>query len=112
MEAVDIDCRERPDLDPPKNENDEVCPWPWGPQQLVGVPLGQYHCEYCGAMCVAGMEHPDYTGFWDEIEQFEREVAEHDYRLHMHKTLWGGMKWVPDEVFGIGGEYVVKRRDG
>jgi hypothetical protein len=56
-----IDCRTRPDLNPPVNENGEVCPWPWEPQQLVGVPLGQYRCDYCNAMCVAGMEHLDYS---------------------------------------------------
>ena len=59
-DAVDIDCTKRPDLNPPVNESGEVCPWPWEPQQLVGVPMGQYHCEYCGAMCVAGVPHPDY----------------------------------------------------
>lgn len=60
-DAVDIDCTKRPDLNPPKNENGDVCPWPWEPQQLKGAPLGQYHCPYCGAMCMAGIEHPDYS---------------------------------------------------
>jgi hypothetical protein len=46
----------------PVNEAGDPCPWPWEPQQLVGAPLGQYHCPYCGAMCVAGMPHPDYRG--------------------------------------------------
>jgi hypothetical protein len=50
----------RLDITAPLNEQGERCPWPWEPQQLVGAPLGQYHCPYCGAMCVAGMEHPDY----------------------------------------------------
>lgn len=44
----------------PINEFGEPCPWPWEPQQLLGVPLGQYHCLYCGSMVVAGLEHPDY----------------------------------------------------
>jgi hypothetical protein len=44
----------------PHNEMGEECPWPWDPQQLVGAPLGQYHCPYCGAMCLAGLPHPDY----------------------------------------------------
>lgn len=38
-----------------------VCPWPWEPQQLGGQPLGQYHCSYCGEMCISGMLHVDYT---------------------------------------------------
>lgn len=59
-DAFDIDCRERPDLNPPHNEEGEVCMWPWEPQQLVGVSMGMYHCNYCGAMCVAGLPHPDY----------------------------------------------------
>ena len=44
----------------PLNEIGEECPWPWEPQQLRGVPLGQYHCPYCGAMVVAGVPHVDY----------------------------------------------------
>ncbi|MGA4941748.1 hypothetical protein [Streptomyces cinereoruber] len=45
----------------PLNEEGERCPWPWEPQQLVGAPLGQYHCPYCGAMVMAGMPHLDYA---------------------------------------------------
>lgn len=44
----------------PVNEEGEPCPWPWDPIQLKGAPLGQYHCPYCGAMCMAGMDHVDY----------------------------------------------------
>jgi hypothetical protein len=47
-------------LELPLNELGTVCPWPWEPQQLTGVPLGQYHCPWCGAMCLAGTPHPDY----------------------------------------------------
>jgi hypothetical protein len=47
-------------IQPPLNENGEPCPWPWEPQQLKGAPMGQYHCPYCGAMCLAGVPHPDY----------------------------------------------------
>lgn len=45
----------------PLNENGERCPWPWEPQQLVGAPLGQYRCQYCNAMVMAGMPHLDYA---------------------------------------------------
>ncbi len=45
----------------PINSEGEPCPWPWEPQQLVGVPLGQYHCNYCGEMEVAGMPHSDWS---------------------------------------------------
>jgi hypothetical protein len=44
----------------PLNELGEPCPWPWAPIQLVGAPLGQYHCPYCGAMVLAGQHHVDY----------------------------------------------------
>lgn len=47
-------------VEKPHNEMGEECPWPWEPQQLVGAPLGQYHCGYCGAMVMAGMTHIDY----------------------------------------------------
>jgi hypothetical protein len=59
-DAVDIDLEKRLDIDAPLNEAGQRCPWPWEPQQLVGVPLGQYHCRWCGAMVIAGMPHIDY----------------------------------------------------
>lgn len=59
-DAVDIDCTTRPDLSPPLNETGDVCPWPWEPQQLGGAPMGQFHCSYCSAMCIAGVPHFDY----------------------------------------------------
>ena len=55
-----INLSERADISAPLNEMGERCPWPWEPQQLVGVPMGQYHCGFCGAMVVAGVPHPDY----------------------------------------------------
>lgn len=58
--AVDINLDERLDITAPLNENGDRCPWPWEPQQLKGVPMGQYHCGYCGAMVVAGVAHLDY----------------------------------------------------
>lgn len=61
-DAVSLNLRERLDIDAPHNELGERCPWPWDPQQLKGVPLGQYRCPYCGAMLIAGMQHPDYGG--------------------------------------------------
>lgn len=59
-DAVDIDLTQRLDIDAPLTEEGERCPWPWEPQQLKGVPMGMYHCGYCGTMCVAGIPHPDY----------------------------------------------------
>ena len=60
-DAEHINLSVRLDITAPLNENGERCPWPWEPQQLKGVPMGMYHCPYCGAMCVAGMMHPDYA---------------------------------------------------
>jgi hypothetical protein len=59
-DATAINLAERLDIDAPLNEAGERCPRPWEPQQLVGVPLGQYHCPYCGAMVIAGVPHLDY----------------------------------------------------
>jgi hypothetical protein len=61
-EAVqrDLDLTVRLDITAPHNEMGERCPWPWDPQQLVGAPIGQYHCRYCGAMVLAGIPHIDY----------------------------------------------------
>lgn len=58
-DAVDISLPHR-DVQGPYNEEGEPCPWPWDPPQLAGAPLGQYHCPYCNAMCIAGMDHVDY----------------------------------------------------
>lgn len=60
-DAVNLNLTVRLDITAPLNEAGERCPWPWEPQQLSGAPLGQYHCGYCGAMCAAGIPHPDYS---------------------------------------------------
>ncbi len=61
VNATDLELTEGGDIIGPRNEEGEVCPWPWEPQQLKGVPLGQYHCQFCGAMVIAGTPHVDYT---------------------------------------------------
>lgn len=60
IDALDMDLRERVDISAPRNELGERCPWPWEPQQMVGFPMGQYHCPHCGAMVLAGRPHIDY----------------------------------------------------
>lgn len=32
-------------------------PCPGDPLALTGQPIGMYHCEFCGEMVVAAMEH-------------------------------------------------------
>jgi hypothetical protein len=82
-DARGLDLREHPELLPPLNEAGEPCPWSWGPQQLAGAPLGQHHCEYCGAMCMAGMPHPDCR------DQFEEDLLEHRYGLFTGTEITG-----------------------
>lgn len=60
-DATNIDLSKDLSITAPLNEEGERCPWPWDPQQLVGAPIGQYHCRYCGAMVIAGMPHLDYA---------------------------------------------------
>ncbi|MEW2402181.1 hypothetical protein [Streptomyces sp. NPDC046862] len=60
-DAKDLDLTRDLHISAPLNENGERCPWPWEPQQLVGAPIGQFHCSYCGAMVMAGIPHPDYA---------------------------------------------------
>jgi hypothetical protein len=60
-DALDIDLRADLTITAPLTMEGERCPWPWEPQQLVGVPLGQYHCRFCGEMVIAGVEHLDYA---------------------------------------------------
>lgn len=68
QQAVDLklDLSQRLDIEAPKNELGQRCPWPWEPQQLAGAPIGQYHCPYCGAMVVAGVAHLDYSSITGE----------------------------------------------
>lgn len=60
-DATELDLSKDLTITAPLNENGERCPWPWEPQQLVGAPIGQYHCDYCGAMVIAGIPHLDYA---------------------------------------------------
>lgn len=64
-----LDLRTRLDITAPLNEVGERCPWPWDPEQLRGAPMGQYHCPYCGAMVLAGIEHLDYIAETDPHDQ-------------------------------------------
>jgi hypothetical protein len=57
----------------PRNEIGEPCPWPWEPQQLKGVPLGQYRCSYCLGMNVAGVPHLNWRP--EDI----KEMEDHNY---------------------------------
>ena len=59
-QASGVDLGERLDIIAPLDEEGMRCPWPWEPQQLVGVAMGMYHCGYCGTMCLAGVPHVDY----------------------------------------------------
>ena len=60
-DAREINLHEEDDIQGPLNEEGQECPWPWEPQQLKGVPMGQFHCPYCGAMVLAGFPHLDYA---------------------------------------------------
>jgi hypothetical protein len=60
-DAINLNLTVDLDITAPLNEEGERCPWPWESQQMVGVPLGQFHCNYCGAMVLAGVLHIDYT---------------------------------------------------
>jgi hypothetical protein len=59
-QAMDLNLMTHTDIDAPLNEDGERCPWPWYPQQIDRPTIGQLHCIYCGAMCLAGFPHPDY----------------------------------------------------
>jgi hypothetical protein len=41
---------------------------PGKPEELKGQPIGMYHCEYCGEMQIAGLEHvaPQFPEQWEE----------------------------------------------
>lgn len=72
-DAVGIDLSVRLDITAPLNEEGERCPWPWQPQLDAGLPIGMYHCRYCGTMVVAGVPHPDYKDIEAEYEEYMRQ---------------------------------------
>lgn len=41
----------------------------YDPRELAGLPIGQFHCPWCGLMCLAGMEHPPRDD-WATLEAF------------------------------------------
>lgn len=51
----------KPYADPGIDGPEVECPWPLDPLRLLGAPIGQYHCPYCGSMVLAGTPHPDYN---------------------------------------------------
>jgi hypothetical protein len=64
-----------PDFEGPHNEIGEECPWPWEPQQLEGVPMGQYHCGYCGGMQVAGTPHIDWAPHMARMDETNEHLV-------------------------------------
>jgi hypothetical protein len=49
------------------------------PEDLLGQPIGMYHCPDCGAMVVAGIPHPDLCK-----RCFDREHPGFDWRESNH----------------------------
>ena len=43
-------------------------PCPGDPEALKGMPIGMYHCEFCGEMQLAGVPHlpPQFPEQWEE----------------------------------------------
>ena len=43
-------------------------PCPGKPEALAGMPIGMYHCEFCGEMQLAGSSHlpPQFPSQWEE----------------------------------------------
>jgi hypothetical protein len=90
----------RPEIVGPVNERGRPCPWPWEPQQVVGAQIGQYHCSYCGTLCLAGCQHPDYgasgpdelddeRGDFDEDDQIEEAKEPDDEVVRAKWTMDG-----------------------
>ncbi len=58
----------------PTELNCPKCNCTFDPSDLVGVPLGMFHCEQCGEMVLAGSKHPSpCTDHFDysELENVE-----------------------------------------
>jgi len=41
------------------------------PKTRAGEPIGMYHCPGCGEMVVAGVEHFNYSGIEESLEDLD-----------------------------------------
>ena len=50
------------------SEEKNKWPCPGKPEALAGMPMGMYHCEFCGEMQLAGSFHlaPQFPSQWEE----------------------------------------------
>lgn len=50
------------------------------PEELEGMPLGQYHCPDCGAMVMAGVIHPSVCVRCKDLVHpgFDKDYSEKD----------------------------------
>lgn len=75
-DALNLDLTVNLSIQAPVNELGERCPWPWEPQLLVGAPIGQYHCKFCGAMVIAGILHLDYGDQQGSGEPRDKQILD------------------------------------
>jgi hypothetical protein len=52
---------------------------PGKPELLKELPIGMYHCEYCGTMVIAGLPHP--------TDEQVREVGDIPYKEMDNRNL-------------------------
>lgn len=57
--------------------NEKGCPYE--PEQMLGQPIGMFHCPVCGEMVLAGMSHPkpltaEDLAFLDKLGSTESDV--------------------------------------
>ena len=58
--------------------NLNIWPCPERPEELLGQPIGMYHCPYCGEMQVGGVTHlePQELDYWDISEEYKKQLRE------------------------------------
>jgi hypothetical protein len=70
------------------------------PEDLIGQPLGQYHCPDCGAMVVAGIPHPDLCkACLDRVHPgFDFSIGEILLSGSIRSRLINAMTWMTDDM--------------
>ncbi len=78
-----------------ESQHKNTWPCPGDPKALLGQPIGMYHCEYCGEMQIAGMDHlpPQFPEQWTgEFPKIENDGPELPSELPSVADLYGLLK--------------------
>lgn len=64
---------------------------PYDPRELAGQSIGMFHCDACGCMVIAGMEHgPCVRGLCPAFDEGKHPGPEIDLEITEEDLPWLG----------------------